>query len=312
LKLSVVIPAFNEIESLPQLVSEIIVACESFEKSFEILVVDDGSTDGTFAWVKEQHQKDSRIGGIRLRLNCGKASAMNSAFREVKGDVIVTMDGDLQDDPKEIPEMVGMLGNDCDLVSGWKKKRHDPLSKTLPSRWFNFTTRLVSGVKLHDFNCGFKVYKKEVVESLNLYGELHRYIPVLAKWNGFQIKEKEIEHRARRFGRSKYGLARLSNGLFDLVTLLFLHKYTRRPLHLFGFLGLLFNILGGSILFYFLVSWILTGGLHIRPLLLGGIASILLGFQIVSLGLLAEMIAQKSESSIPVADRTANNPDIVA
>jgi len=246
LKISIIIPAFNEIESLPQLVSEIMDTCESFEKSFEILIVDDGSTDETFAWIEEQHQKDPRISGIRLRLNCGKASALNAAFKEVTGDVIITMDGDLQDDPKEIPPMVSMLGTDCDMVSGWKKKRLDPFTKTMPSILFNFTTRLVSGLKIHDFNCGFKVYKKEVVDSINLYGELHRYMPVLAKWNGFQIKERVIEHRARQFGHSKYGWARLSNGMFDLITLLFLHKFIKRPLHLFGFLGLLFNALGGG------------------------------------------------------------------
>jgi len=307
LNLSIIIPAFNEIESLPKLVAEIIGACDSFEKSFEIIIVDDGSTDGTFAWVNEQHQKDPRISGIRLRLNCGKAAALNAAFKEAAGNVIITMDGDLQDNPKEIREMVNMLGEDCDVVSGWKKKRQDPFSKTLPSRLFNFTTRLVSGLKLHDFNCGFKVYKKEVAQSINLYGELHRYIPVLAHWNGFQIKEKVVEHRARQYGYSKYGWARLTNGMFDLLTLLFLHKYTRRPLHLFGLLGLFFNVLGGGILLYFLIHWIMTGSMHIRPLLLGGIASILLGFQIVSLGLLAEMIAQKSNSSEPIALRTSRN-----
>jgi len=312
LKLSIVIPAFNEIESLPQLVSETILACESFEKSFEIIIIDDGSTDGTFDWIIAQHQKDPRILGIQLRLNCGKAAALNVAFKEVTGDVIITLDGDLQDDPKEISEMVNMLGDDCDLVSGWKKNRQDPLSKRLPSKLFNIITRLVSGVKLHDFNCGFKAYKNEVVNSLNLYGEFHRYIPVLAKWNGFQIKEKMIEHRARQYGHSKYGLARLTNGMFDLITLLFLHKYTRRPLHLFGLLGLLFNVLGGVILSYFLISWIVTGSMHIRPLLMGGVASILLGFQIVSLGLLAEMIAQKSNTSIPIAARASRKSNTPA
>jgi len=312
LKLSIIIPAYNEIESLPQLVAEIIEVCESFEKSYEIFIVDDGSTDGTFGWVKEQNLKNPKILGLRFRLNCGKAAALNIAFKEVLGDVVITMDGDLQDNPQEIPEMVSMLGEDCDMVSGWKKKRRDPFTKTLPSRFFNFTTRLVSGLKLHDFNCGFKAYKSSVVDSINLYGELHRYIPVLAKWNGFQIKEKIVEHRARQYGHSKYGFARLTNGMFDLLTLLFLHKYTRRPLHLFGLLGLFFNLLGSGILIYFLSSWIMTGSLHIRPLLLGGIASILLGFQIVSLGLLAEMIAQNSYTSLPIAARISRTAESLA
>jgi hypothetical protein len=215
---------------------------------------------------------------------------------------VITLDADLQDNPAEILPILDMLKTDTDMVSGWKKKRLDPFHKTWPSKLFNSVMKTISGLKIHDFNCGLKGYRREVIETLQLYGELHRYIPVIAHWNGFRISEKAVQHRARKHGHSKYGIARLSHGLLDLVTLIFLHRYTQRPLHLFGLLGLVIGAGGCIILTYFGVHWIIRGDMHIRPLLLGGVAAILLGFQIVSLGLLAEMIAQRSAPQYPVSD----------
>ncbi len=305
IQLSLVIPVLNEKESLLKLLEEINTVCEANEISYEVLFIDDGSTDGSFALIEKESAKDSRIKGIRFRKNCGKATALNQGFLMAQGESIITMDGDLQDNPSEIPEILHLL-KQYDVVSGWKKKRYDPIHKTVPSKLFNKVTRMISGLELHDFNCGLKGYRKEVAKSLKLYGELHRYIPVLAHWNGFTVVEKVVEHRAREFGQSKYGLSRLSNGLFDLVTLLFLHRYTSRPLHVFGFTGLCFNALGIVILGYFFLSWVVTGTSHLRPLMIGGISSILLGVQIISLGLLAEMIVQRSEINPPIASETDN------
>jgi glycosyltransferase involved in cell wall biosynthesis len=242
---------------------------------YEVIVIDDGSRDGTYGVVQAAHAKDVRIQGIRFRSNRGKAAALAEGFRRATGERIITMDADLQDDPEEIPLLLKKIEEGWDLVSGWKHVRHDPWHKTLPSKVFNFATVKASGLSLHDFNCGLKAYRQEVVQTLNLYGELHRYIPVLAHWNGFRVTEKPINHRARRFGKSKYGLARLNNGLFDLITLLFLHRYTTRPLHLFGFVGLLFSFIGLAVLFGFSLEWILTGQLHVRPLMLAGVASMI-------------------------------------
>ena len=300
--LSIVIPAFNEAESLPELAREIRAVCEREKIDYEAIVIDDGSKDGTFECVRGLADEDGRIRGVRFRHNSGKAAALSEGFARARGKYVITMDADLQDNPNEIPALLRMLEEGADLVSGWKKKRHDPLGKTLPSKVFNGITSRVSGVKLHDFNCGLKAYKSEVVKSLDLYGELHRYIPVLAHWNGFTIAEKAVEHRARKFGVSKYGWARLNNGMFDLITLVFLHRYTSRPLHLFGFVGLLFSVLGFLILAGFAVQWALTGNGHVRPLMLAGVAFMIVGIQFVSIGLLGEMINHRmAERDRPVA-----------
>jgi glycosyltransferase involved in cell wall biosynthesis len=304
MELSVVIPALNEKESLPQLFEEISSVCKEHSIEYEIIVVDDGSTDGTFQWLGEQAEKNHCIQGVRFRYNCGKAAALSVGFSLARGDYVVTMDGDLQDNPSEIPYLLEMLKEGTDMVSGWKKKRHDPLHKTLPSRLFNTLTRLISGVKINDFNCGLKAYRSQVVKSLSLYGHLHRYIPLIAHWNGFTVREKEVAHRPRKYGRSKYGWSRAS-GLFDLATLLFLHRYTTRPLHLFGLIGFCFSIFGIAVLFYFAGVWMSTGALSMRPMLLGGIAAILLGFQIVSLGLLGEMITQQAKRRYPISATTS-------
>lgn len=310
--LTIVIPAYNEAESLPTLLAEIRTVCEAHAITFEVLVFDDGSTDATFDVLKEEHLRDPRVHAVRFRRNSGKAAALAEGFRRARGQRVITMDADLQDNPAEIPALLGMLADGADLVSGWKKIRHDPWHKTMPSKLFNAVTSAASGVKLHDFNCGLKAYKAEVVKTVEVYGELHRYIPVLAHWNGFTIAEKVVEHRARRFGVSKYGWARFTNGLFDLVTLMFLHRYTRRPLHLFGFIGLLFALLGIGILAGFGLNWLLTGALHVRPLMLGGVASMIVGIQFVSIGLLGELINQRFTASSPpppIAATTPGAPD---
>jgi glycosyltransferase involved in cell wall biosynthesis len=309
-QLTLVIPAFNEAESLPTLLEEIRVICDGNGITYEAIVLDDGSTDGTFETVRQAHALDARVHGVRFRRNCGKAAALAEGFRRARGRSIITMDADLQDNPAEIPPLLKMLNDGADMVSGWKKIRHDPWHKTAPSKLFNAVTASASGIKLHDFNCGLKAYRAEVVHSIDLYGELHRYIPVLAHWNGFKVAEKVVEHRARRFGVSKYGWARFTNGLFDLVTLLFLHKYTRRPLHLFGFVGLLFTLLGVGVQVGFAIDWMLSGTLHVRPLMLAGVASMLVGIQFVSIGLLGEMINQRFASSSPPPPISATTPNI--
>ncbi len=290
IKLSLVIPAFNEVESIPVLMGEIQQVCESEKISYEVWIIDDGSKDGTFDCILKLAEKDSRIHGVQFRHNCGKAAALSEGFARSQGDFVITMDADLQDNPTEIPGIIKMLEDGADLVSGWKKKRHDPWHKTMPSKLFNAVTGRVAGVRLHDFNCGLKGYRSDVVKSLDLYGELHRYIPLMANWNGFKVVEKVVDHRARKYGKSKYGWARLTNGPFDLITLVFLHRYTTRPLHLFGLIGLFFSFIGAAILAGFAIEWFMTGNGHVRPLMLGGIASMIVGIQFVSIGLLGEMI----------------------
>ena len=311
-QLSLVIPAFNEAESLPALLAEIRDVCDRNGITYEVLVIDDGSTDGTFEVVHAESARDARVHGIRFRRNSGKAAALAEGFRRAQGRCVITMDADLQDNPSEIPPLLKMLDDGADMVSGWKKVRHDPWHKTMPSKLFNAVTASASGIKLHDFNCGLKAYKSEVVKSIELYGELHRYIPVLAHWNGFSVAEKVVEHRARRFGVSKYGWARFTNGLFDLITLLFLHRYTRRPLHLFGLIGLLFTLAGVGVLGGFGVAWLATGSLHVRPLMLAGVASMIVGIQFVSIGLLGELINQRFAAAAPpppIAATTPGAPD---
>ncbi len=305
-RLTIVIPAYNEVESLPILLEEIRVVCERESITYEAIVIDDGSKDGSYACVEALSKNDARIQAVQFRRNCGKAAALSEGFARARGTFVITMDADLQDNPAEIPDIIKMLEDGADLVSGWKKKRYDPLGKTLPSKVFNAITGKVAGVKLHDFNCGLKGYRNEVVKSLDIYGELHRYIPVLAHWNGFKVVEKVVEHRARQYGKSKYGWARLNNGMFDLITLVFLHRYTTRPLHLFGFMGLLFSFLGLAILAGFAVNWAVTGALHVRPLMLAGVAAMIVGVQFVSIGLLGEMINNRlTNRSNPVARSTS-------
>ncbi len=304
-KLTVVIPAYNEVESLPVLVGEIREVCERAEITYEVIIIDDGSKDGTFDCVETLSRQDARIRGVQFRHNCGKAAALSEGFQRANGEFVITMDADLQDNPTEIPGIIKMLEDGADLVSGWKKKRYDPFHKTWPSKLFNAVTGRVAGVRLHDFNCGLKGYRSEVVKSLDLYGELHRYIPVMANWNGFKVVEKVVEHRARKYGHSKYGWARVTNGPFDLITLVFLHRYTSRPLHLFGFLGLMFSFLGAVILAGFAINWAMTGNGHVRPLMIAGVASMIVGIQFVSIGLLGEMINHRMTERVNPVRREA-------
>lgn len=290
---SVVIPAYNEAESIGPLAVEVDSVLASLGKRYEIIFVDDGSTDNTFAELSRVAEAVPSVRAIQFRRNFGKAASLTAGFREAQGEVIVTMDADLQDDPKEIPYFLAALEDGpYDLVSGWKFPRRDPLTKTWPSRLFNLVTSLMSGVRLHDFNCGFKAYRRQVVDETPIYGELYRYIPVLAHWRGFNVGEIKIRHHPRRFGRSKFGASRFFRGFFDLLTVLFLTRYMRRPLHLFGWMGILSFVGGTLVSAYLAVLW-LMGNRPIgnRPLLTLGVLLITVGIQFFSLGLLAEMLA---------------------
>jgi glycosyltransferase involved in cell wall biosynthesis len=291
LELSVIIPILNERENLPQLYQRLTEVLTRMNRAYEILFVDDGSSDGSAEFCRNLVESDPRVVLLELRRNFGKATALQAAFQVAKGEIIVTMDGDLQDDPVEIPRFLEALGDNVDLVSGWKKNRQDPLTKRLPSKVFNYVTSLLTGIKLRDFNCGFKAYRREVVHSLNLYGELHRYIPVLAYANGFRVGEIPVNHHRRSHGKSKYSFERFIRGAFDLLTVLFLGSFKRRPLHLFGLIGLALFGLGLAIDSYLSFLWI-TGIAYIghRPLLILGTLLIIVGIQVVIFGLLAEMV----------------------
>jgi glycosyltransferase involved in cell wall biosynthesis len=290
-ELSVVVPVLDEVESLPVLYRELTEVLDGLGRSYELLFVDDGSRDGSFQVMEKLHRSDDRVRAIQLRRNFGKAAALSAGFRAARGHLIVTLDADLQDDPAELPKLLARLEDGADLVSGWKHERQDPPSKTLPSRVFNRVTAALTGVRLRDFNSGFKVYRREVAEELRLYGELHRFIPALAAWRGFRVEEIPVHHRRRQFGHSKFGSARFWRGFLDLLTVLFLTRYTRRPLHLFGGLGLL-GLTGGSIINLYLAGLWLAGVRPIgnRPLLAFGILSMVAGLQLFCLGLLSELV----------------------
>lgn len=289
--ISIVIPVYNEEESLPELKQAIVQALEN-KYSFEIVFVDDGSHDLSWQQVQRLSEDDARVRGLALSHNYGKSVALQAGFEIAEGRYIVTMDADLQDDPREVPEMVAMLEQGNDLVSGWKKERHDPLSKTIPSKFFNFITRKVAGIELHDFNCGLKAYKAEVIQNIYLYGELHRYIPLLAKKEGFnRITEKVVKHHPRKYGKTKFGLSRFMNGFLDLITITFVQKYLQKPMHFFGTIGVLLFLLGSGINLYLVYVKYTTGaGIGDRPLLFLGILLMVLGVQLFSTGLLGELI----------------------
>jgi glycosyltransferase involved in cell wall biosynthesis len=291
IEVSVILPVLDEVESLGVLHRELTEVLQRLGRPYEIVFVDDGSRDGSFERIEKLRLEDPRVRGLQLRRNFGKAAALAVGFREAKGDVIVTLDADLQDDPAEVPKLLARLEDGFDLVSGWKQDRQDPRSKTWPSRLFNWVTGLLTGIRLHDFNSGFKIYRREVVEELRLYGELHRFIPALAAWRGFQVTEVPVRHRARRYGRSKFGSARLWRGFLDLLTVLFLTRYTRRPLHLFGGLGLIAWTVGFAVNLYLTGIW-LSGAQPIgqRPLLAFGVLSMLVGVQFFAVGLLSELV----------------------
>jgi glycosyltransferase involved in cell wall biosynthesis len=288
--ISIVVPLYNEADSLEELYSQISSALNGYK--FEVIFSDDGSTDGSWDVIQRLSDNHKYVKGIRLQRNYGKSTAMQAGFEVTTGVYVVTLDADLQDDPNEIPEMIEMLEDGLDMVSGWKKVRHDPLSKTIPSRFFNAVTRWVTGIKLHDFNCGLKAYKKEVIDNIYLYGEMHRYVPLLAKREGYsKIGEKMVTHHPRKFGKTKFGLSRFMNGFLDLLTLLFMNHYMQRPMHLFGTLGVVMLVAGTVINIYLAyIKIVLDMPLANRPLLFLGILLLMLGVQFFSIGFLGELI----------------------
>jgi len=289
--ISVVVPAYNEAESIPELHRELVAALESMGKSWEILYVDDGSRDGTLPVLEGLAAADPRVSVASFRRNFGKSAALAVGFRLARGELVATMDADLQDDPAELPRLAAALDDGFDLVSGWKQNRQDPPSKTLPSRLFNAVTSSVAGVKLHDFNCGLKLYRHEVSQSLVVYGELHRFLPAIAHWAGFRVGEIPVHHRARRYGTSKFGPARFVNGFLDLMSAAFISTSALKPLHVFGRVGLLFFLVGSGIGVWFVALWATGEPIRVRPLMLFGAGMVLLAFQFVLMGLLGEMIA---------------------
>lgn len=289
--LTVLVPVYNEAENMDPLLRKLAADLAPLRLRAEILVVDDGSTDGTFDRVRGLAASTPGLRGIRFRRNYGKSAALSVGFREARGRVLVTMDGDLQDDSAEIPRLLAKLDEGYDLVSGWKQDRKDPISKTIPSKLFNAVTSWMSGVKLHDMNCGLKAYRSEVTRTVRLRGELHRFIPVLAHWNGFKVSEIRTVHHERLHGKTKFGLSRFLNGFLDLLAVLFLTTSSTRPLHLFGRLGISFALLGAILTVFYTWPWFLGQGLRLRPGLLFGLVLVILGIQFLSLGFLGELIA---------------------
>jgi glycosyltransferase involved in cell wall biosynthesis len=260
----------------------------------EIIIADDGSTDETLSTAKKLKKDFPLLKILSFRKNYGKSAALSEAFKLADGDFVITMDADLQDDPEEIPNLISaMESGKYDLVSGWKKKRHDPISKTIPSRIFNFVTAKISGIDIHDFNCGLKIYRKEVIKDLKIYGELHRFLPVLAHWNGFRVGELVVQHHSRKFGKTKFGVSRFFNGFFDLLTVLYITRYQTSPLHIFGMLGLTSAMLGFAIELYLTVLWFMGERIRTRPLFFFGILAIIVGIQFIVFGLLGEMITAR-------------------
>ena len=295
-EISVLVPVMDEEGTVAELAARVAGVLDRRGRSFEIVFIDDGSSDATARRVREAHELDARVKLIRLRRNFGKAAALCAGFDGSRGDIVITMDGDLQDDPEEIPRFLDKLESEgLDLISGWKRERQDPIGKRYPSRLFNWATRLLAQVDLHDFNCGFKAYRREVLDQIAVYGELHRYIPVLASRRGFSIGELPVRHHPRRHGHSKYGFGRFYKGPLDLITVLFITKYTRRPLHLFGVLGGA-SFAAGLVINLYLAAlwWLRQEPLSNRPLLLLGVLLMLLGIQILTTGLIGEMITFKN------------------
>lgn len=303
LDISIVVPVYNEEESLPELVAWINRVLEPKDYDYEVILVDDGSTDTSWQVIKSLAQQSPRIRGLKFRRNYGKSAALHKGFEAVSGEVVVTMDADLQDSPEEVPEMHRMIKEDgFDLISGWKQKRYDPLSKTIPTKLYNAVVRLISGIKLNDFNCGLKAYKFEVVKNLEVYGEMHRYIPVMAKWRGYKkIGEKVVTHQPRKYGVTKFGLERFIRGPLDLISILFVGKFGKRPMHFFGIFGVVVFIIG-------LILFTYIGGSKLYSMQLGekakniadmsgfyiALTSMIIGTQLFLAGFLAELVARNS------------------
>jgi len=301
--ISVVVPVYNEERSVALLYDELRSALDQLGTAWEAIFVDDGSTDGTFAALTRLHSTADNVRVVRLRRNFGKAAALRAGFDQAHGETVVTIDGDLQDDPAEIPRLLAKLDEGFDLVSGWKTRRRDRLSRRVLSKIFNRVTGAFSGVHLHDMNCGLKAYRAEVVHGLRLYGELHRFIPVLAHYRGFRIAELPVNHRPREHGRSRYGVERYLRGFLDLLTVSFIGRYRHRPLHLFGGLGLILGAIGTAILVYLTVLKALGNAIGHRPLLMLGVLLVVIGMQFFSLGLISEMITSHHEERAGERDR---------
>ena len=296
--ISLVIPLLNEEESLPELTAWIERIMSENMFSYEILFIDDGSKDGSWKIIESLAAKNARVKGIKFRRNYGKSAALSTGFADAEGDVVITMDADMQDSPDEIPELYRMITTDgLDLVSGWKKKRYDPISKTLPTKFFNWSARRMSGIRLHDFNCGLKAYKNDVIKSIEVYGEMHRYIPILSKWAGFKaIGEKVVHHQKRKYGKTKYGLDRFYKGYLDLLTITFTTRFGKRPMHFFGLWGTLI-FLGGFIIAGYLAYekfFMQTFKMTERPLFYFGLLAMILGTQLFVGGFLGELISRNA------------------
>ncbi|MGH7682254.1 MAG: glycosyltransferase family 2 protein [Candidatus Eiseniibacteriota bacterium] len=302
--LTVLIPVLNEADNMRPLIEKLVRDLAPLGLSYEILVVDDGSTDGTFDQVRALAPTTRGLRGIQFRRNFGKSAALSVGFREARGRNVVTMDGDLQDDSVEIPRLLAKLDEGYDLVSGWKQSRRDPITKTIPSKLFNAVTGAVSGVSLHDMNCGQKAYRSEVTRSVQLRGELHRFIPVIAHWNGYRVTEIKTIHHPRLHGKTKFGVSRFLNGFLDLTAVMFMTTSSTRPVHLFGRLGILFALAGGGLTIFYSWPWFLGHGLRLRPGILFGLVLVILGIQFLSLGFLGEMIAGNRASEPNDAVRT--------
>ncbi|HYW68062.1 MAG TPA: glycosyltransferase family 2 protein [bacterium] len=303
--ISLVVPLLNEEDSLRELYERIGAALAPLGRTWEIIFINDGSTDSSMDVLRALHEENENVRVLVFGRNLGKSAALSVGFKEAEGDVVFTMDADLQDDPAELPVMLEVIDSGYDLVSGWKRERHDPLSKRLPSKIYNAVTARLSGVHIHDMNCGLKAYRKDVVKTIKVYGELHRYTPVLAQWAGFSVTEVPVKHHARQYGRSKFGAERFLRGFFDLVTVLFLRRYITRPLHLFGMLGALLFTGGFLSGLYLTILKLMGESIGRRPLLTLAILLMVVGVQFVSFGLLGEMVAnlRGEDATYPIRER---------